>query len=530
LAALVVTAIALAVVVVVRGSQPVPAGRRVESIFQDDDRLIYASAATVARTLNVLKAIGVDRVRVTVEWLAIAPAPASATPPPGFDPADPRDYPPAAWAPYDRVVRQAYARGIGVDFNLTAPGPLWAMAGRAPALKYADHWAPSPRAFGAFVHAVAERYSGHFAPASGARPLPRVSFWSVWNEPNQPGWLAPQWARTPGGSVMVAPALYRAYVDAAWGALARAGHTTRRDTILIGELAPEGSEAPRPDYRSAIPPLPFLRALYCVGANWRPLRAAAALALGCPREGSASVFVRSHPGLFEASGLAHHPYSFFLAPSVSMPDPNFAPLADLPRLERALDTIFAVYGVRRRLPLWLTEYGYETDPPNSCRGVSLGRQALYIDEAQYMAMRDPRVRSFAQFLLVDSPPNIRYPPSDPCGYWSTFQTGLQFADGRRKPSFVAYRLPLFLPDPVLGHSRRVLVWAMLRAARGKVGQVASIQWRPQAGAYRTIARVEARGPNDVVVDDVRLPGPGIVRVAWRAPGGAVEYSRQAAVR
>lgn len=533
LAALIVILGALAAVVIARGGATSAAGASrppVESIFQDDARLIYGSTPTVTHTLALLKRLGVDRVRATILWRALAPAPNSVAPPAGFDATDPRDYPAGAWAPYDRLVALARARGIGVDFNLTAPGPLWATARHPPAARYADHWAPSPPAFGAFVAAVAERYSGRFVPAPGARPLPRVSFWSVWNEPNQPGWLAPQWSRGSGRSVMVSPALYRAYVDAAWRALTRTGHAPPRDTILIGELAPEGSEAPDPDYRSPIPPLPFLRSLYCVDDSWRPLRGAAAATLGCPQAGPPSEFVRAHPGLFQASGFAHHPYSFFLAPSVSIPDPSFVPLSDLFRLERGLDAIFASYGVSRRPPLWLTEYGYETDPPNTCRGVTLREQSLYLNEAQYMAMRDPRVRGFAQFLLVDSPPDTRYPPTDACRYWSTFQTGLEFANGAPKPSLAAYRLPLFLPDPVLGRSRRVLVWAMLRAAPRSPGQLASLQWRPQAGSYRTLARVVAQGPNHVVVDELRVPGPGVVRVAWVAPDGTVQYSRGSGIR
>jgi len=525
--------IALVVVVAIRGGggpSPAPSARRVESIFQDDDHLLYASTPVVTHTLDVLAGLGVDRLRVTLLWKALAPSPTSATPPPGFDAANPYAYPAGAWAPYDRLVEEARARGIGVDFDVTAPGPQWAMARPAPAPRYADHWAPSAVAFGEFVQAVATRYSGVFPPAPGAAALPRVSFWSIWNEPNQPGWLAPQWTSGPGGAAIASAALYRDYVDAAWGALARTGHTPSRDTILIGELAPEGSEPAHPDYRSAIPPMPFLRALYCVDGAFAPLRGAAAAVAGCPRRTDPAGFVRANPGLFEASGFAHHPYSFFLAPSASMADPSFVPLSDLSRLERGLDRILAAYGMSRRLPLWLTEYGYETNPPNPCRGVSLRRQALYLDEAQYIAMRDPRVRSFAQFLLYDSLPDTSYPRSDVCRYWSTFQTGLEFADGRPKPSLAAYRLPLFLPHPALGPGRQVLVWAMLRAARGLGSQVASIQWRPSGGAFRTVARATAPAPNHVVAQTVRVPGPGLVRAAWRGPSGPVRYSRQAEVR
>ena len=529
LAALVPIVVALVVVLVTVSPQaPGPQLRRVESIFQDDDHLIYASTSTVTSTLDRLRSLGVDRLRVTVLWKAIAPDPFALAPPSGFDAANPADYAAGAWAPYDRLVELAFAHGIGVDFDLTAPGPVWAMARHPPALRYADHWAPSVESFGQFAQAVGTRYSGHYSPAPGARVLPRVAFWSIWNEPNQPGWLAPQWQTIGTRTTMVSPALYRAYVSAAWHGLQLSGHGPASDTILIGELAPEGSEGPTYTYGSAIPPMPFLRALYCVDSSYHPLRGAAAAVLACPQNGDPRRLVSSDPALFQATAFAHHPYSFFLAPNVSMPDPNFAPLADLSRLEHGLDAIMSAYRVNRRLSVWLTEYGYETDPPNPFRGLPPRLQSLYLNEAQYMAFRDPRVRGLSQFLLLDALPDASYRPGT-LRYWSTFQTGLEFADGAAKPSLASYRLPLFVPDPVLGARRTVLVWAMLRPAPADSRQQVAIQWRPRQGSYRTIGRLTVHNPGEVVLADAGLPGPGVIRVAWARPGGAVVYSRGAGI-
>jgi hypothetical protein len=530
LAALLLIAVALVVVVIVRTSGAPAGPRAMASIFQDDDHLLYASTPVVTRTLDTLESLGVTELRATVLWKVIAPDPGSTAPPAGFRAGDPSAYPAASWAPYDRLVELAQARDIGVDFDITAPGPLWAMARHAPSPRYADHWAPSAQEFGLFTRAVAARYSGHYSPSPGAAPLPRVSFWSIWNEPNQPGWLAPQWAAAPGVSVLESPALYRDYVDAAWNSLLATGHTPARDTILIGELAPEGAEGPPLTYRTATPPLLFLRALYCVDSAYRPLRGAAAAALACPQSGDPASFVSANPALFAATGFGHHPYSFFLPPDVSLPDPNFAPISDLDRLERALDAAFTAYGVHRRIPLWLTEYGYETDPPNPFRGVDPRLQSRYLNEAQYMAFRDPRVRSMAQFLLYDALPDSRYPPGTQA-YWSTFQTGLLYADGTPKPSLNSYRVPLFVPDPVLSPRRQVLIWAMLRnAPRGSTQQV-FIQWHPQdAPAYRAIGVATVRPPGEVLIDEATLPGPGVVRIAWISPRGTVEYSRGSGVR
>jgi hypothetical protein len=525
---IVLAAVAAALILVLTSSSSAGPRRSMESLFQDDDHLLYAPTATVSSTLDTLKGLGVDRIRATVLWRAIAPDPVAAAPPAGFDPTNPSDYPASAWAPYDRLVELARARGIGVNFNISAPGPLWAMARGAPAAKYADHWVPSATGFGQFVAAVARRYSGSYAAAGGST-LPRVSYWSIWNEPNQPGWLAPQWQSTGGSAAMKAPVLYRSFVDAAFGALERTGHRTATDTILIGELAPEGSEGPSLNYRTPIPPMPFLRALYCVGSSYRPLTGSSAAALACPQGGQASAFVSANPGLFDATGFAHHPYSFFLAPNVQMADQNFAPLADLPRLEHGLDAIFGAYGVSRRLPLYLTEYGYETNPPNPYRGVSPALQALYLNEAEYLAWKDPRVRTMSQFLLYDAPPDRSYPRGS-VGYWSTFQTGLVYVGGTAKPSLEAYRLPIFVPQPVLGAGRSVLVWGRLRPAPHASAQRAQIQWRSPTGSYRTLTTVTTKDPSGVLSAEVQVPGAGSIRIAWASPAGRLLVSRAVGLR
>lgn len=510
-------------------------GRALGSMFQDDQHLIYSSTAVVSRTLNILKGLGVNQIRATVVWKALAPDAGSPTAPRNFAATRPSAYPAGLWLPYDRLDKLARSRGMTVNFNVTDPGPLWAM-GRASSAHYADHWMPSSAAFGAFVQALGTRYSGRYAPPGGHTALPRVSFWSIWNEPNQPGWLAPQWRASAGGPGMVAPVVYRSMVDAAFSALARTGHRPASDTILVGDLAPEGCVAgqvcqggvyPRPEW--PIPPLPFVRALYCVGPGYQPLSGPAATTLGCPRSPDPRAFASSHPGLFQASGFAHHPYSFFVAPNAPLSNPAFVPLANLGRLEHALDAVFQAYGVSRRLPIYLTEYGYETNPPNPYRGVSPQLQALFLDEAEYLAWQDARVVTLNQFLLYDSLPNRAFPKGSP-GYWSTFQTGLLYADGKPKPSLMAYRLPIYLPHPVVGAGHTVLVWAMLRDAPRGSRQTAQIEWRRSSRSpYRTLQRVTVTARSEVLTDTVRVPGAGELRVQWRSPGGQLQVSRAATV-
>jgi hypothetical protein len=545
LAGLAVVMVALVVVAVTpegraRHSTAPPArvaGRALGSMFQDDLHLIYSSTPVVTRTLDVLKGLGVNQIRATVVWKDIAPNASSSTAPARFNATDPAAYPAAGWAPYDRLDDMAQARGMTLNFNVTAPAPLWAVATGASSPHYADHWMPISAAFGRFVQALGRRYSGRYMPPGANAPLPRVSFWSIWNEPNQPGWLAPQWRTSAGGPAMESPVLYRSAVDAAFAALSSTGHGPSTDTILVGDLAPEGCVAgqgscqggvySRPEW--PIAPLPFLRGLYCVGAGDQPLHGAAAVALGCPRSPNPPAFAAAHPGLFRATGFAHHPYSFLLAPNLPLHNPAFVPLSNLRALETSLDAIFRAYGVNRRLPIYLTEYGYETNPPNPFKGVSPQLQALFLNQAEYLAWKDPRVVTLNQFLLYDSPPNPAFPKGTQ-GYWSTFQTGLLYANGKPKPSLSAYRLPIYLPQPALGPDHRVFVWAMLRDAPPGSTQRAQIQWRPSGrNSYRTLQQVTVTDRSEVVTDTVRVPAAGQLRIQWSSPAGQLQDSRPATV-
>ena len=128
------------------------------------------------------------------------------------------------------------ARGMTLYLDLVPPVPRWACGPGAPHPASQTEWRPSAPDFAQFVHAVGTRYSGHYVPAGQSLPLPRVKFWSIWNEPNLGLELAPE--TVPPSRAEIAAGLYRGLVDAAWTALHATGHG--QDTILIGELAPAG--------------------------------------------------------------------------------------------------------------------------------------------------------------------------------------------------------------------------------------------------------------------------------------------------
>ena len=507
-------------------STPVPAAKSrpgPESIFDPGLSL----SANPAGTLGLMRQLGVERIKLFVSWASVAPASTSRARP-RFDASDPASYPAAAWAQYDAIVRDAQARGISLYVGVGGLAPLWATQPHpAPGGPYGGaQWEPSAAEFGQFVHAVATRYSGHYTPAGASSPLPRLSFWGIWNEPNLGSAdLAPQ--AIDNSTVEASPALYRGLVDAAWSALQATGHGG--DTILIGELAPYGQIGPGfPGNYGEMVPLRFARALYCVDSNDQPLQGSAASARGCPAS-APSRFAADHPALFHATGFAIHPYppesGGGLPPNVAAPgSPDFVDVADVGKLAHFLDAVSTVYGSSSRLPIYNTEYGYFTNPPYA-GGTPLTTASAYLNEAEYISWADPRIRSFDQYLVTDPPP----------GGGSNFVTGLEFANGVRKPTFAAFRMPIFLPVTHARRGQSLEVWGCVRPAHyaeldtGLV-QRARIQFQSASGQpFRTVASVTIGNPHGYFDARVRFPSSGAIRLAWSYPRGPVIYSRSVAI-
>ncbi|MBV9917218.1 MAG: hypothetical protein JO153_12020 [Solirubrobacterales bacterium] len=490
-----------------------------ESIFEDELHL----HADPSGTLNLLHRLGVSRVRVYLAWKTIAPG-ASAQARPAFNAADPAAYPASAWSIYDRIVRAAAAQHIGLDFTIGGPVPQWALGPGAPPNPFSS-WKPSPADFGAFAQAAGARYDGTFKPAGDATPLPRVDFWSVWNEPNYGPGLAPQ--ATQQSTVEVSPNLYRGLLDAAWRALEQTGHG--QDTILIGEVAPRGqTSGNQPGNFSGMVPLRFVRALYCVDDSFRALSGAAASARGCPPDASGSKrFAGEHPALFRASGFAVHPYpQGNIPPNVRTPgEPDFADLAALPSLASTLDRALAAHGVSRQLPIYSTEFGYQTNPPEKiARAIDPNTAAIYLNWSEYLTWRDPRIRSYDQYLLTD-------PPA--ANSLGGFATGLWFSNSVPKATYPAFRMPIYLPAGGTGGAEEVEIWGCVRPApdvkrdTGQ-GQSADIQFRPSgSGAFKTLRSVPISDPRGYFDVRVALPQSGAVRIAWAYPDGTKIYSRNA---
>lgn len=486
-----------------------------DALFQENSSLRSDPSGTLA----TLQSLGASRIRLLLYWNEVAPASDSRRKPAHFNASDPAAYPAANWARYDTIIKDAQADGIAVDLNLVGPAPLWATGTDVPKGGAAGPWKPSAREFGSFVKAAGTRYDGHHG-------FPRVSFFSIWNEPNYGPSLAPQ--ATNHDTVEVGAGEYRGLVDAGWSSLQASGHG--RDTILIGETAPRGLDHPIGNY-SGTKPLRFLRALYCVDGNYRPLTGSAARARGCPTTASASRKFRSqHPALFNASGYADHPYAQGFSPvtmtyacgrgnrsvcgSSRRSDPDYTDFAVLPRLERTLDRLNGAYGSRRQFPIFSTEYGYWTNPPDKAATINPATAAMYMNWAEYLSYKQPRIRSYAQYLLVDPP-------------LSNFASGLEFFGGAHKVTYDAYRLPLFLPNASGRKGSPLEVWGAVRPAHFAGGQqMAQIEFQAGSrGAFTTLQTVPITNVRGYFDTKVTFPASGSVRLTWTDPLDGAVHSR-----
>jgi hypothetical protein len=415
-----------------------PAAPYMVSVMQDDNQLAYGTARQRRVALDRMKNLGVEAVRVTMLWNAVAPANNARRKPRRFDGSKPGDYPAHLWDRYDDLVLAAQQRGITTYFNPTGPGPRWGHR-TAPVEGLQRSFRPSPKEFRKFVRAAGRRYSGSYRDEnSGRRVLPRVSWWALWNEPNQGGWLSPQGERRPGvGSVSASPHLYRELMVAGAKGLLASGHG--EDLVLIGELAPLGAE--RPDGpREALRPGLFLRELFCLDRRYRPFAGRESTVRGCDHAVSELAVLERFPRL----GFAHHPYTKKLSPQRRDTGRDAMTMANIDALPRALDRIAAVTGLLPPdMPVFLTEYGYETSPPDPFAGISPALQAQYINEGDFIAWRHPRIFSNTQFQLFDVPPQREF-PRDTRPYWRTYQSGLFTHEPflRAKPAANAYKFPL----------------------------------------------------------------------------------------
>jgi hypothetical protein len=479
------------------------------SIMMDDDNLIYRGDTAREAALQRMKALGVDYVRVTVLWRVVAHRMKKAKRRHG---SNPKAYPKVNWDRYDGLVYGAKRNGLGVYFNVTGPGPKWEH-GKPPKSerKYADTWEPDAKDFGKFVQAVGKRYTGKYHDEnSGRELLPRVSFWSLYNEPNQPGWLTPQYK----GSTPWSPVLYRNLWAYGRQGLNDSGHGN--DVVLIGETAPLGNTNTNP--ASPMYPKKFIREFFCANSNGGKLTGNSARRRNC------STLRRITPLNYTA--WAHHPYTKKAAPTKRDADKDAITMANIGELPSYLDrmpgkrTPFASQNL-----VASTEYGYETNPPDPFSGISPAKQAEFINIGDYIAYKEPRIIANTQFLLRDVK-GVKGFTSDDKRRWFTYQSGLLYANGKPKPSAVAYRFPLMVTDN--GGSQTSL-WGWLRFLPQNSKTVVQLQFKPSGAPEFAAAGdpVQVTNKNGFFESTVLQGGPGTWRAVFTNPyNGQVVASRE----
>jgi hypothetical protein len=119
-------------------------------------------------------------------------------------------------------------------------------------------------------------------------------------------------------------------------------------------------------------------------------------------------------------------------------------------LERLLSEVGKAFGASTRI--WLTEYGYQTNPPDRTLGVSESLQARYLGEAALRVWSAPRVDVLINFLYRDEPRVDRW------------QSGLLRVNDSRKPSHSAFRLPL---AQVSRSGTRTVLFGQVRPRNGR---------------------------------------------------------------
>jgi hypothetical protein len=259
---------------------------------------------------------------------------------------------------------------------------------------------------------------GAFATAA-AHEYPWVKDWVIWNEPNQAIWLRP-----------TSPVIYTTrLLNPAYAAI----HKEIPNAMVAG-----GGTAPR-GATGGISPVAWIEGMHRVHAR--------------------------------LDAYAHNPYP--LDPKHETPTTGGCSTC-LTITMATLNRLVALVGKDfPRARIWLTEYGYQTNPPDKVLGVSLALQARYLAEAAYVAYHTSRVDMLIQFLYRDEPNVAR------------FQSGLTTIQNQIKPSYNMFELPL---AETMRRGTTTFLWGQLRApgsgATATLQRQAGTAWRPVATIRR----------------------------------------------
>ncbi|HET7128556.1 MAG TPA: hypothetical protein VFJ93_05735 [Gaiellaceae bacterium] len=278
-----------------------------------------------------------------------------------------------------------------------------------------------------------------FARAIATR-YPWVRYWLIWNEPNHPLWLKPTRA-----AIYVQHLLNPGYEGI---------HAVLRHAQVGG-----GVTAPRGGL-GGVAPVTWLRGM-----------------------------ARAHAKL---DAYAHNPYPLRPGETPSAHGCRFCPTITMATLPKLLILVRRYWGLK---PVWLTEYGYQTNPPDQFLGVSPRKQATLLSLAAMRAWRLARVTMLIQYLYRDEP------------QLSRFQTGLVYIDDKPKASLNGFRLPF---AEMKRSGFETVVWGQIRDGRQgrKRYQVQVLR----KNKWTAIAGTRLTNNNGVFVRTIRLKKGSLLRV------------------
>jgi hypothetical protein len=273
-----------------------------------------------------------------------------------------------------------------------------------------------------------------------ATHYPWVRYWLIWNEPNHPLWLKPTTA-----------AIYTQHLlNPGYEGI----HAVLRHALVGG-----GVTAPRGGL-GGVAPVTWLRGL-----------------------------ARAHAKL---DAYAHNPYPLRPGETPSAHGCRFCPNITMATLPKLLILVRRYWG---RKPVWLTEYGYQTNPPDQFLGVPPRQQATLLNLAAMRAWRLARVTMLIQYLYVDEP------------QLSRFQSGLEYVDGKPKPSLNGFRLPF---AEMKRSGFETTVWGQLRD--GKTGREQYEIQILKKNRWVSVAGVRLTNDNGVFLRTIRLKKGSLLRV------------------
>jgi len=375
----------------------------------DSDAWFGGTATSNQGWLARTASAGARVAQIEVDWSTLEPsAPGDGDPASAGNPA--YDF---AWL--DQRTLAVTAAGLE-PLLLVTDAPRWAEGAGGTQSEYASGgYEPNPQALGQLAHALAQRYSGSYVV--GGRRLPRVRYLQAWGEANLAVRLSPQWTRTRGRWVNTGAVLYRDLLNAF---SAGAKSAARGDQVVLSGLAPYGD---RPGGPNTGPdhdgprthPVTFLENLLCLSAR---------LHKSCKAQTHFDV-------------LAADAYDEFspTTPADSALDVSTPSLSRLVRVEKAALRAHTLLPAGRK-PLWVTEFGYDSNPPDRSFGYSPATQARLTEQSLYVFWSEGVSVALAHLVRDE---NV----STSAGTYLDF-SGLYYNSGAAKPALTAYRFPFVL--------------------------------------------------------------------------------------